>query len=372
MAKLYLPQDLVLTTDDLRNAPQPEALAAYSLLPGSLQSALAFAWQWVHGTPTFELSTSGSTGQPQTLVASRQRMIVSIELTQQALRLTRQHRALLCISADFVGGKMMLARALHLGMDIVCVPPSAHPLLSLVPSPDFLAMVPLQLQTVLEDDPGYLAHTHATIIGGAPVGPALEETVRQRVHAPVYSTYGMTETLSHIALRRLNGPEASDHFRVLGDTQIATDSRGCLRVRGRITDGAWLTTNDLVTLRDERHFLWKGRYDWVINSGGVKVSPERVEPIVEAHLLRYLPRPLPRFLVAGVADPRLGERVVLLIESDRKPAALSSDWLDRLSSALPTYHSPQEVHYIATFAETANGKVDRRATAAQLVCNSPD
>ncbi len=365
MSTLYFPQNHTLTAQELRQAPRPEALSVYPTLPPSLQSALIFAWQWVQGASTFEVSTSGSTGSPQVVRATRQRMMVSIEMTRQALNLGQQHTALLCISAEFIGGKMMLARALHLGMNVVCVPPSAHPLRSLPLRPNFLAMVPLQLQSVLEDSANHLTDTHATIIGGAPVSLALEEAVRDRISAPVYSTYGMTETLSHVALRRLNGSLASDHFSVLGDIAIAVDARGCLKLKGGITNGQWLVTNDLVALRDERHFLWQGRHDWVINSGGVKVSPERVEPVIEKHLLNWLPRPLPRFLVAGRPDTPLGERVVLLIETTDR-LTLPSDWQDRLATDLPQYHGPKEVHYIATFAETDSGKVDRRATLAGL------
>ena len=185
-------------------------------------------------------------------------MVVSIRLTQQALRLTPQHTALLCLNPTYIGGIMMIARALHIGMDLLWVPTSAHPIRATSPRADFSAMVPLQLQTVLEDDPTLLHGAHAILIGGAPVSTSLEERIRTQLQSPVYHTYGMTETLSHIALRRLNGPEASPYFRVLGDTQISVDARGCLTIRGEITRDQPIVTNDLVTLIDQRHFQWRG------------------------------------------------------------------------------------------------------------------
>ena len=367
MAHFYLPNALSFTTEDLRQANYPEAVSDYAALPKTLQSALIFAWQWVQGYESFAVPTSGSTGSPKLITVSRRRMLVSVQMTQQALSLTHKNTALLSLNPDFIGGKMMLARALQLGMDMVWVSPSAHPLRGLTHPTDFLALVPLQLQTILEDKADYLNRKHAILIGGAPVSAHLEETVRTRIDSPVYSTYGMTETLSHVALRRLNGAEASPYFQMLGDTQLDTDERGCLRLRGSITDHQWLITNDLVEIVDARHFRWQGRYDWVINSGGVKISPEQLEPTVEPILAAFYEvrkQPLPRFFVAGVPDERLGERVVLLVESDKSER---DELLDKLKAQLPPYYAPREIKHIATFAETSSGKVDRRATVDSIL-----
>ena len=331
---------------------------------------MRFAWQWEHGYDSFSVTTSGSTGPPKTMAVSRQQMLISVGLTQQALHLTKQQTALLCLNADFIGGKMMLARGLHLGMDMVWVPPAANPLVDLPKSPDFVAMVPLQLQTALDDTPRLLSGIHAILVGGAPVSMALEEAIRNQVTSPVYSTYGMTETLSHVALRRLNGPEASPDFRVLGDTRIGTDERGCLTIRGTITQQRLIVTNDLVEIIDPHRFRWQGRYDWVINSGGVKVSPETVEREVE----RILPSAgaSPRFFVTGFPDERLGERVVLVMESAPASEAAQQRLLQAIAQAVPPYHAPKETHYIRTFRETLSGKIDRRATMAEKISCKED
>ena len=358
----YLLHQPPLTTLAIQQAARPETIASYSAVPPSVQSAMRFAWQWEHGYESFVVTTSGSTGPPKTMNVSRQRMLVSAGLTQQALHLTRHHTALLCLNADAIGGKMMLVRGLHVGMNMIWVPPTANPMTDLPRVPDFVAMVPLQLQTVLDETPHQLNGIHAILVGGAPVSAALEEAIRRQVTSPVYSTYGMTETLSHIALRRLNGPEASAAFQVLGDTQIGTDERGCLTIRGEITQQQLIITNDLVDITGPRHFYWQGRFDWVINSGGVKVPPERVERAVGRVL--HVSEPLPRFFVTGLPDERLGERVVLVVEAPPASEKEQQRLLQKIGEEVPPYHAPKEIRYVSAFRETASGKIDRRATMA--------
>ena len=360
---LYLPHLSPLTAEALRQAARLEALPGYASLPESWQAALRFAWQWLRGNERFTVATSGSTGPPKPLTITREQMLVSVRLTQQALQLTQQHTALLCLNASTIGGTMMIARALHLGMDMEWVAPAANPFTASSRPADFVAMVPLQVQTVLAETPARLSSIHALLVGGAPVSQSLEAAIRTRVTSPVYSTYGMTETLSHIALRRLNGPEARAAFHVLGDTQISTDARACLTIRGAITQQRLVVTNDLVELLDQRRFRWLGRYDWVINSGGVKVSPERVERTIEPIVAAASPL---RFFVTGLPDERLGERVVLVLEGAPAPQNQQAHLLQTMKQALPAYHAPREIHYVHRFRETPSGKVDRRATVADL------
>ena len=361
---LYLPHLPPLTAVALQQAHAPERVAGYDSLPPSLQAALVFAWQWVHGHERFTLTTSGSTGPPKTIEASRQQMLVSVALTRQALGLTSQHTSLLCLNAAYIGGTMMIARSLQLGMDMQWVPPVANPLVKLSPPPDFIAVVPLQLETILRETPHLLEGIHAILVGGAPIRLALEEAIRTRVTAPVYSTYGMTETLSHIALRRLNGSEASADFRVLGDTHIDTDERGCLTIQGKITRHQRIVTNDLVAITAPQRFRWQGRYDWVINSGGVKVSSEEVARVAEQKLNQA--GSSPRFFVIGLPDERLGERVVLVVEGEPAPEEEQQRLLQSMAAEVPRYHAPKEIHYFRQFVETSSGKIDRRATIAQV------
>ena len=368
MSVLYFLSCPPLTSDALLRVPRPEAVEGYRQLPAPLQRSLTFSWQWMNEQASFRIPTSGSTGPPKTIEITRQQMLASIRNTQRALSLTSDHTALLCIDPAYVGGKMVLARALEIGMDVVGVAPTAHLPQNLPRRPDVLALVPLQLQTLVDGDTNLLNDAHVTLVGGAPVSPALEDLVRVRINTPVYSTYGMTETVSHVALRRLNGSEASEAFCVVGDTQLGTDERGCLTLRGAVTNQQLVVTNDQVSLIDQQRFRWLGRYDWVINSGGVKVSPESVERTVAERWT--VPLPPPRFLVAGVPDRRLGQRVVLLVEGPPAPAADQQTLLRSVAASVPRYHAPQEIYYLPHFPQTPGGKLDRQKTVAQLVRNT--
>ncbi len=363
MSTLYLSSLAPLASDALQRLSGPEDIEGYFTLPSPLQRALVFCWQWKQGQANFSIPTSGSTGPPKTIEITRQQIIASVSNTRQALRLTSQHTALLGIDPAYVGGMMMLARALVIGMDVVGVAPSAQPLVGLPVRPSFLAVVPLQLQRLLERDLATLNAAHATLVGGAPVSLALEEAIKKKITSPVYSTYGMTETASHVALRALNGPEASDAFRVLGNTQIGADARGCLTLRGAVTQHKLIITNDQVELLDERHFRWLGRHDWVINSGGVKVWPEPVERAVSVQW-PAIPPPL---LVVGLPDARLGQRVALVIEGFPLSKSDQGHLLRAVAEKLPQYHAPREVCYLEAIPRTPTGKIDRQETVAMLL-----
>ena len=254
----------------------------------------------------------------------------------------------------------MLVRSLVLDMDVVLVEPSAFPLNNLPLTPTFAALVPLQVQTILEKDPTALNHFQGILVGGAPISPALEMMIRQHVMSPIYATYGMTETVSHIALRSLNAHPPTDKYTVLGDTEIETDGRGCLVVRGAVTNHQTVVTNDLVDIVDARRFCWIGRYDFVINSGGVKVSPEKVEFALDPILKNI--KIEGRFFVTGISDERLGERVVLVVESNVLTDDLKEELLAKLKKVMPPYEAPKEIYCLRQFMETSSGKIDRPAT----------
>ena len=309
------------------------------------------------------MPTSGSTGPPKTIEITRQQMVISVRNTQRELSLTSDQTTLLCLDPAYIGGMMVLCRALEIGMDVVGVSPSAHPLEELPVQPSFLALVPLQLQSWLESDLATLNAAHAILVGGAPVSPDLEKRLVANVSTPVYSTYGMTETASHVALRALNGPDANDAFRVLGDTTIGVDERGCLTLRGSVTRQERLVTNDLAALEDERRFRWLGRYDWVINSGGVKVSPEPVERAVSKHW----PATPPPLLVVGLPDARLGQRVVLVVEGPLPAESEQRLLLRSVAEETPRYHAPRQIYRLAAIPRTSNGKLNRQETVAMLL-----
>jgi len=209
----------------------------------------------------------------------------------------------------------------------------------------------------------------AILVGGAATSPALER-VLQVISAPVFATYGMTETVSHIALRRLNGPDRSDVFTALNGVELGTDTRGCLNISAAATGFERVQTNDVVELldaHDPKRFRLLGRADMVINSGGVKVQPEQVERIVQETLAQLVDlQPVPRLFIAGIPDERLGQKVVLVIEKN----AISDAQFDAVRMAVSTllspYAAPKDWVVVDAFAETPTGKIDRNATIAQI------
>ena len=362
--KIYFPGHRFIPSTAISDANRPSTVPYFTTLPASLQGALNFCWEWLHGQEDFTQHTSGSTGSPQSIRLSREQMVASAQQTIAALQLTSQHTALVCLNTDYIGGKMMLVRSLVLGMDMVLVEPSSFPLNDLPLPPTFAALVPLQVQTILERAPTALHHFQGILVGGAPVSPALEGMIRKHVTSPIYATYGMTETVSHIALRSLNAHPPTDKYTVLGDTEIETDGRGCLVIRGAVTHHQTVVTNDLVDIVDARRFCWIGRYDFVINSGGAKVSPEKVEAALDPILKNM--KIEGRFFVTGTPDERLGERVVLVVESNALTNDLKEELLAKLKKVMPPYKAPKEIYCLPQFIETSSGKIDRLRTKMLL------
>jgi len=342
------------------------------------RSVLQFCQQWLAGQETFTLQTSGSTGQPKTIQLTRAQMVTSAHWTGQALGLQPGDRALVCLSVAYIAGMMMLVRGFELGLHVTVIDPVSRPLAPFPPTAhfDFTAMVPLQLHETLQGTPhegAILDNMKGVLIGGAPISLALEEH-SQRVQAPLYHTYGMTETVSHVALRRFNGPQRSDYFIPFDEVRLGLDARGCLTITSALTRGETLQTNDLVELRADGAFRWLGRIDNVINSGGVKVHIEKVERVLEAWLLHhcggvYADR---RFFVGALAHARLGHAVVAVIEGE--PAdeaatgarALETVLRTAVQPALTPYEVPRQVFFVPQLLETPTGKIDRRANLQRL------
>ncbi|MEZ0538654.1 AMP-binding protein [Fibrella arboris] len=337
----------------------------------------SFLEAWRAGQLFFTLQTSGSTGTPKPILLTRAQMEASARLTGQTFGLQPGDKALVCLATGYVAGVMMLVRGEVLGLDLTIVSPSANPLGTFDPATtrfDFAAFVPLQLQTMLADlDPlgrpvalPILNGMKAILVGGSATSPALEAAT-QLIQAPVFSTYGMTETVSHIAIRRLNGPERTGLFHVLPGVAVGTDERGCLHITAAATNFERIQTNDVVELvqpasvHDQVRFRLIGRADSVINSGGVKIQPESVERVVADVLAEY--RLSPRLFVAGLPDERLGQRVVLFLENT---PLTDNQWQvirQAVQSSLGTYAAPKSWRNVPAFMETATGKIDRRGTA---------
>ncbi|RYY18254.1 MAG: acyl-CoA synthetase [Cytophagaceae bacterium] len=357
-----LPTSLLLNGREFSYDALTQTATPPASLNGYEAKVLELVRQWLTGAQEFGLRTSGSTGQPQLITLKRRQLAASAARTGDYFDLGPGDRALVCLNCDFIGGKMMLVRGLERAMHLTVVEPHADPFAE-VPAEaefDFAAFVPLQLRAVL--GAGHAARLNtmrAILVGGAGVEPSLLADIQQ-LTVPVYLTYGMTETASHMALRRLNGPEASAHYRVLPGLHLGQDERGCLTVRGDVTDDQLITTNDRIQLLDKHTFDWLGRVDFVINSGGVKVQAEKVELVLDVALAEL--GEARRAFVAGQPDERLGQAVTAYVEGAPLGVTAEKHLLRLLAERLGKYEVPKAVRYVPTFRSTASGKLDRAAT----------
>ena len=296
-------------------------------------------------------------------------MQASARLTGQTLGLQPGDVALVCLNIHYVAGSMMLVRGLELALPMTIIEPVSNPLADFGPDIHFAftALVPLQLQTILSTDDerqvAMLNAMKAILVGGAATSPVLEQAL-QVIRAPIYATYGMTETVSHIALRRLNGPAASDLFSALDGVKLGVDTRNCLHITSAATNFERVQTNDVVDLVDPMHFRLRGRADRIINSGGVKIQPELVEQIIQESFAQL--GAIPRFFVAGLPDEKLGQRVVVVCERITLPDAQWVAMQAVVRERLGPYAVPKEWLRVPQFTETPTGKVDQRAILAGI------
>ena len=310
-----------------------------------------FLDEWFSPAGFVQGHTSGSTGEPKPLRLLKSDMEASARLTNDFFGITSGTVMLLCLSPDYIAGKMMIVRALLAGADLLVVPPSSLPLATIDEPVDFAAMVPAQVVESLKRDVhrSKLSRITSLIIGGAPLSSATEAEL-DTLPVCSYATYGMTETVSHVALRRIGDP--SMNYKALGNVTFTADERDCLVIHAPHFSVRQFVTNDVVALVDDRNFRWIGRYDHVINSGGIKVFPERVEQKIAALLSR-------RFFITACADEKWGESVLLVIEGDAFPPDREADLLARVRAVVDKYEYPHSVVYLPVFEETSSGKVIR-------------
>ncbi len=306
-----------------------------------------FVKQWVDGSEYFEFKTSGSTGTPNVLTFSRVALVASANSTLTFFQLKPRMVALLCLPMMYVAAKMMVVRALVGGLNLLAVKPS-----SLVEIPndikiDFAAMVPLQVATLLNQKSSGFENISTLIIGGASVDDDLH-TKLQKVSTTCWETYGMTETLTHVAVRDIKNQSLNNAFKALPSIKFDADERGCLIIHAPNIQTKPLVTNDMVNLLNDCEFEWLGRADWVINSGGIKVSPEQVEKNLANHI--SVP-----FAITSLPDVKLGECVVLVLEGGNK---LNSSELVKKTNLL-SYHVPRKQISIEQLPLLENGKLDR-------------
>lgn len=313
----------------------------------------AFLLDWISNSETLNVNTSGSTGNPKTIQLKKEHMVNSALATGEYFDLKPGQKALLCLPCTGIAGKMMLVRAMVLGLQLDFVQPTSSPLSKMDKTYDFVAMVPLQVKNSLP----HLQRVRKLIIGGAPVDLQLREQLNQ---SPVqaFETYGMTETITHIAVKPVSG-NSLKYFEALPHVTVSQDKRGCLVIDAPKVTDTKIITNDLVELLSNTTFIWVGRFDSIINSGGIKLMPEKIEEKLESLISS-------RFFVSGLPDKILGQKLVLVIEgnpSDEQELIRTISGLKELSK----YEVPKQVYFVKTFQETATKKVDRKKTLEQVI-----
>ncbi len=325
---------------------------------------LRLCQEWMSGRATWTFQTSGSTGTPKTITFTRAQLEASARLSEKALHLQAGQTSLICLDPAFIAGAMMVIRSLVTGMNMIAKTPSANPLAGIHEPIDFAALVPYQVSRVMDEDPSLLSGVGTIIIGGAPLSPDVSGKLIQHPGS-IYATYGMTETITHVALQKLNEPGRQDYFELLPGIEIRTDESGCLSLYVPHISGDWITTHDVVALLAKNKFRWLGRFDRVINSGGVKVQPEKVEQVIE-YIFGQL-RIDRRFFVTGLPDPKLGERVALVVEGPVPDSTQEDQFRKLMSEKLGAFEIPRSIHYVSRFKETETQKIDRVKTLQQVI-----
>ncbi len=329
--------------------PTVEALtkqAAYLINKGTDEevSIGKFISEWLNDTDVIRVKTSGSTGVPKNISLQKKHVFNSAEATVNYFNLKENSKALLCMPAAYIAGKMMLVRAMIAGWDLHTVLPAKSPLEKVTTNFDFSAMVPYQVFYSLKD----LHKVKKLLIGGGAVTSDLEKQLQQ-CDTAVFASYGMTETISHIAVRSLNGKNKSEVFNALPHVSFSQTDSGCLQIHALKISEAIVVTNDVVELVSPTSFKFLGRIDNVINSGGLKIHPE----VVEEKLSAFIDIP---FFIASEEDEALGNRVILILESEN-PVALEA--FTEAFKSLVAYEKPKAVYNTSQFVYTETAKIKR-------------
>lgn len=317
---------------------------------GFEKDIFSFLQDWYSISDVICVSSSGSTEQKKSIFLSKKAMVASAGSTCLYFGIDASDTLHLCLPIKYIAGKMMLVRALVSGARLIIEEPSSSPLKENQERITFSAMTPMQISGLLDAGPDRILNVAQLIIGGAQVLPVLQERL-QSINTACYGTFGMTETATHVALKRLNGELSDDIFQALGDVFFKVDDRNCLVIESEKRDIDDLITNDIVTLLDNRSFRWLGRFDNVINTGGVKVFPESVE-------LKLSNQFTENYFIASLSDSQYGEIVILLVEGGQRK--IDFDCLDK-------YEQPKRVFFVKEFSYTESGKIQRTKTLNKII-----
>ncbi|APG64926.1 O-succinylbenzoic acid--CoA ligase [Tenacibaculum todarodis] len=324
-------------------------------------ASYSFLFNWF-SSDEIPVQTSGSTGKPKVIQLKKEFMLNSALATGDFFELFENTTALLCLSPGYIAGKMMLVRALTLGWQLDIVAPTSK--VNINKEYNFSAMVPMQVQNSLLE----LHKIKKLIVGGGVVSKELQMNM-QHIKTEVFATYGMTETITHIAVKKLNNfsllrGTRQSFYQVLPKVKIYIDARNCLVIQAPKVSKELVVTNDVVQLVSENQFEWLGRFDNVINSGGIKLHPEKIEEKLSEIITQ-------RFFVAGIPDSTLGEKLILVIENNVTSNEVEKSLLFKIKNldSLSKYEVPKEIYFVDTFIETETKKIQRTKTLDLIVFN---
>jgi o-succinylbenzoate---CoA ligase len=309
-----------------------------------------FISTWNNSAHTITAYSSGSTGKPKPIVLQKVHMRASANMTGRYFNLKQGESILLNMSPKTIGGMMVIVRAIELNLRLIVTDVSASPLESIDEHIDFAAMVPLQVSTSLERCPKKFALIKTLIIGGGAISTTLSQQITS-LKCNVYQTFGMTETISHIALKNLKSTDVS--YETLDGVTIETENE-CLVISSPHLGLNRLKTNDIIELITPTRFNWLGRSDFAINSGGIKIIPE----VIESKLHEIIKS---NFFSIGLPDSILGQRHVLIIESAERLEIKKSDF-----TSIEKYQIPKEIYYLNSFKYTTSGKINKPLTLESL------
>lgn len=306
-----------------------------------------FRQQWFNSKPYIEAHTSGSTGIPKPVKLLKSDMRISARATNTFFGINKSSTLALPLSLDYIAGKMMAVRAFEAECKLLILPISNN--IQLTEAVDLLAVVPSQIQSILERRETW-HHIKHLLVGGAPLSGELSRAF-STTGIKTYIGYGMTETCSHVALRNLSDDRPI--YTAMPDITFDASHEGCLTIKSEKFSWKKLQTRDLVELIDEKHFSWIGRADNVINSGGIKIFPEKAEHLIMDSLKQF-----PEFYIIGEDHAVWGQCAVAVARCSETEGI---EFFNKIKAlGLPKGWCPKAVLCVDDFMLTStSGKIRR-------------
>jgi len=321
-------------------------------LPPWKKKIFQFIAEYLSDEPVVKIQTSGTTGSPKILEIEKMKMKISAAKTAEYFKFKKEQDVLLVLPVDYIAAKMMIVRAFEHQLNLVYYEPKVNFLTAIKQDEKFYfcPITPMQAKVCLQDKIAEkkMKNIQHILLGGAPVDAGLFQLIKKQTNS-YYHSYGMTETLTHIAIKKLNGNNNQD-FQLLENIRISKDERSCLVVDAPEFSNQPIITNDLVDIKNNNSFEWLGRFDNIINSGGIKIVPEQIEQQIQ-YLIQQ------PFYISAIPDSVLGQKMILQIESEKR--LNTNDLLNQIKQILPANQSPKLIKVVHKFNRTSSGKIIR-------------